>query len=104
MDLVYEVGLWVASVVISFILGWFTNWFFYRKQRKEGEANTEILKQLQSYNNAEIRLGNDKRGKIVKREDGTYGIAWIQQLKEQVTVTATPRVEVEKKKDTQTQG
>ena len=75
-----EIVLWVLGLVIGFILGWFTNWYFYRKQRKEGEASTAILKSLQDKADVEIRLGNDKRGRIIKNPDGTYGIAWKQEL------------------------
>ena len=75
MDLV-KFGLWIVGLIIAFILGWFTNWYFYKKQHKENEASAEILKQIRQYVGTQIRLGNDKRGKIVEREDGTIAIDW----------------------------
>lgn len=98
MDL-FEIALWLLGLISSFILGFFTNWYFHRKQRKENEANAEVLKQIQQYVDAEIRLGNDKRGKIVKRPDGTIAIDWKIELMESVGVGATPKVEVEKKSE-----
>jgi len=65
MDL-FEIVLWFLGLILGFILGFFANWFFYRKQRKESEANAEVLKQIRQYVGAQIRLGNDKRGKIVQ--------------------------------------
>lgn len=76
MDLLYELVLWVVGLIIGFILGWLTNLYFYKKQSKENKANAETLKQLGQYVDAQIRVGNDKRGKIVKRQDGTIGIDW----------------------------
>jgi len=98
MDL-FEIALWLLGLILSFILGFFTSWYFYRKQRKENEANAEVLKQIQQYVDAEIRLGNDKRGRIVKRPDGTIAIDWKIKLMESVGVSATPKVEVEKKRE-----
>jgi hypothetical protein len=83
MDLT-EIALWILGIPIAFVLGWFTNWFFYRKQREEGKANTAILQGLQQKADAEIRLGNDKRGKIIKNPDGTYGIAWQVSISETI--------------------
>jgi len=94
MDL-FEIVLWFLSLILSFISGFFANWFFYRKQRKESEANAEILKQLRQHAGAQIRLGNDKRGKIAQRADGTIGIDWVETLSETVSVSA--KVSVEKK-------
>ena len=87
MDLT-EIILWILGLPIAFVLGWFTNWYFYKKQRKEGEAITQILKRVEQQQDAEIRLGNDKRGKLIKNQDGTIGIAWIQTNVETVTLTA----------------
>jgi type II secretory pathway pseudopilin PulG len=98
MDL-FDIALWILGLILSFILGFFTSWYFHRKQRKENEANAEVLKQIQQYVDAEIRLGNDKRGKIVKRPDGTIAIDWKIELVESVGVSATPKVEVEKKRE-----
>lgn len=42
----------------------------------------KILTQFDQYLDAEIRLGNDRRGKIIKNPDGTIGIAWTQVLNE----------------------
>jgi len=99
MDIYLEVIFFLLSLVFGFILGFFANWYFYKKQHKENEAITEVLKRIEQHNDVEIRLGNDKRGKIVKRPDGTIAIDWKIELKEPVTVSATPRVEVEKKKE-----
>ena len=94
MNLIFD----IAFLVLGFILGFIANWHFYRKQRKENEANAEILKQIRQHIGAQIRLGNDKRGKIVERKDGTIGIDWKLEFKETVGVSAKPKVEVEKKK------
>jgi preprotein translocase subunit YajC len=91
-----EIFLWLLSIVLSSILGWFTNWHFFRKQRKEGKSAMEILEQLRQHDDAVVRLGNDKRGKIIKNENGTYGIAWTLARSESVSVGAEPKVEVEK--------
>jgi preprotein translocase subunit YajC len=91
-----ETALWLLGLVLSFILGWFTNWYFYRKQRKEGESAMKVLEQLQQYNDTVTRLGNDKRGKIIKSDNGTYGIVWTLEFGASVSVGATPRIDVEK--------
>ena len=49
---------------------------------KLGSPHTKKKLILQQKNDAEIRLGNDKRGKIIKNPDGTYGIAWKVELTE----------------------
>jgi type II secretory pathway pseudopilin PulG len=98
MDL-FGMVLWLLGLIFSFILGLFTNWYFDRKQHRQNKANAEVLKQLRQYAGAQIRLGDDKRGKIVERPDGTIALDWTIELKEPVTVSATPRVEVEKKKE-----
>lgn len=95
MDLV-EISLWILGLIIAFILGWLTNWYFYKKQRKENEASAEILKQIRQYVGSQIRLGNDKRGKIVEREDGTIAIDWQINISE--TVLVSDKLHVEKKK------
>jgi preprotein translocase subunit YajC len=99
LDFAYELGLWAASLAIGFILGFFTNWYFYRKQREEGKSSIEILRQLRQFNDTVVRLGKDERGKIVKRPDGTIAIDWKIELMESVGVSATPKVEVEKKRE-----
>ena len=106
MDMTSEVLLWVMSLVIGFIFGWLTNWHFYKKQRKENEVNAELLKQIQQstgaleqYVGAQIRLGDDKRGKIVKRPDGTIVIEWQVSLPSSVTVSAKPQIEVKRKEE-----
>lgn len=87
LELALEIGLAVLWVVFGFILGWFTNWHFYKKQRKENEAAMEILRQLNGYKDAEIRLGNDKRGKIIKNPDGTIGIAFTQVISDAMSIS-----------------
>jgi hypothetical protein len=82
MTMYLEIVFWVLGIVIGFILGWFTNWHFYKKQRDEGKSAIEILKQLQQFNDTVVRLGKDRRGKIIRNENGTYGIAWEIVLKE----------------------
>lgn len=74
-------------MILGFVLGFIANWYFYRKQRKENEANTKILKQIRQYVGAQIRLGNDKRGKIVQNPDGTIAIEWHVNLSETFTVS-----------------
>jgi len=86
---------WNLTEAKGFILGFFANWYFYRKQRKESEANAEVLKQIRQYVGAQIRLGNDKRGKIVQNPDGTIAIAWHVNLSE--TLTVSDKVSTEKK-------
>jgi hypothetical protein len=98
MDL-SEIALWLLGLVLSFISGFFISLYFHRKQRKENEANAEVLRQIRQYVDAEIRLGKDKRGKIVKRPDGTIAIDWKMELMASVETSATPKVEVEKKKN-----
>ena len=78
MDLVFDIVL----LILGFILGFLTNWFFYRKQIKQSKADAELLKQIRQYVGAVIRLGNDKRGKIVERKDGTIAVDWTLELKE----------------------
>lgn len=82
MTMYLEIVLWVLGIVIGFILGWLTNWHFYKKQRDEGKSAIDILKQLQQFNDTVVRLGKDKRGKIIRNENGTYGIAWEIVLRE----------------------
>ena len=90
MDFVFEIGLSLLWIVIGFILGWFTNWYFYKKQRKENEASAEILKQLRQYVGAQIRLGNDKRGKIIENPDKTIAIRWTIAFSSNATLTDNP--------------
>jgi len=71
------------------------SFYFYRKGRKESKANAEILKQLRQYNGAVIRLGNDKRGKIVERPDGTIAIDWYVTISE--TLSLNDKVTTKKK-------
>ena len=87
MDL-FEMGLWILSLIVSFALGWFTNWHFYQKQRKESKADAEILKQIRQYVGAQIRLGHDKRGKIIENPRGTIGIAWQVNIPETSGISA----------------
>ncbi len=95
MDLMIDIVL----LILGFVLGFVANWYFYRKQRKENEANTEVLKQIRQYIGAQIRLGNDKSGKIVQRKDGTIAIDWTLEFTEKVGVNATHKVEVEKRSE-----
>ena len=46
----------------------------------------EILKQLDQYKDAEIRLGNDNRGKIIRNSNGTIGIAWSVVVSEAISL------------------
>ena len=92
MDL-FDIALWISGLILSFVLGLFTSWYFDLKQRKENEANAEVLKQIQQYVDAEIRLGNDKRGKIVKRPDGTIGIDWKIELVQSSVESAIPKAD-----------
>ena len=95
MDLIFEIALWFLGLILGFILGFFSNWYFYRKQRKESKANAEFLKQIRQYVGAQIRLGNDKRGKIVENPDGTIAIAWHVNPSE--TLTVSDKVSTKKK-------
>jgi preprotein translocase subunit YajC len=98
MDLTYEIVLWFLGLVIGFILGYLTNLYFYRKQRKENEASAEILKQLRQFAGAQIRLGDDKRGKIVERQDGTIAVEWQANSTERVVITDKLEVVLNKKR------
>jgi hypothetical protein len=74
--------------------------YIITKQRRT-EVNN-ILKQgeiLESLIGADIRTRDDKRGKIAIRKDGTYYVEWTVELKDAIAVSATPQVEVEKKKE-----
>ena len=94
MDLVFD----IVFLIMGFVLGFLANWYFYRKGRKESKANAEFLKQIRQHVGAMIRLGDDKRGKIVEREDGTIAVDWKLELKESIGVSATPKVELKKSK------
>lgn len=96
MGSVFEIGLWILSLVIGFILGWFTNWYFYKKQLKENESLTQTLKRIEQYNDAEIRLGKDKRGKIVKNPDGTIAIKWQVNYTDSLTVSDGVSIQTKK--------
>jgi hypothetical protein len=98
MDLTYEIVLWFLGLIIGFILGWLTNWYFYKKQRKENEPSAEILEQLRQYVGAQIRLGEDKKGKIVERPDGTIAVDWQEKFKEIAVIRDTFEVIVNKKR------
>jgi hypothetical protein len=93
MNPTWELVLWATGLAIGFILGWLTNLYFYKKQSEENKANAETLKQLEQYIDGQIRVGNDKRGKIVKRPDGTIGIDWQVNISE----TASESVKAELK-------
>ena len=92
-----ELAPWlVLAATIALIFGS----YIINKQRMT-EAK-KILKQveiLESLIGADIRTRDDKRGKTVKRKDGTYAVDWTLELKDSIRVSATPRVEVEKKKE-----
>ena len=91
MDLVFDIVL----LILGFVLGFLANWYFYRKERKESKANAEFMKQIRQYVGAVIRLGNDKRGKIVERPDGTIAIDWRVTLSE--TLSISDKVSTKKK-------
>jgi len=85
MNLSYEAISWIASLVVSFVLGWFTNWYFYKKELRKSEAGSRLLKEIRQFVGAQIRLGNDKRGRIVENPDGTIAIEWHVDLSASVT-------------------
>lgn len=95
MDLIFEIGLSIINLVIGIIVGW----YFYRRQQKESKDIIDDLKFLVQKGDAEIRLGNDKIGKIVKRPDGTIAIEWQVSLPSSVTVSAKPQIEVKRKEE-----
>ena len=95
MDLIFEIGLSIINLVIGIIVGW----YLYRRQQKESKAIINDLKFLVQKGDAEIRLGNDKIGKIVKRPDGTIAIERQVSLPSSVTVTAKPQIEVKRKEE-----
>lgn len=97
MDL-SEIVFGILGIVIGFLLGWLTNWFFYKEQRKDGEANTKILQGLQQKGDTEIRRGNDERGKIIKNPDGTYAIEWTVKAEGKIGLVGTLDVIVNKKR------
>ena len=85
MDLV-EIITGILTLAVGIILGWLGNWYYYRKQRKEGEANYKILKELRQHVNARIRLGDSKDGKIVERSDGRIAIDWKKEMTESMGI------------------
>lgn len=56
--------LTIPAIIISIVE------FF---QNRKLERDVKVLREI---TDAEIRLGKDKRGKLVKRADGSYGIDW----------------------------
>ena len=101
MDLAYEIVLWVVGLIIGFILGWLTNWYFYNKQRKENELNSLTLKQIRQYIGAQIRVGDDKRGKIVERPDGTVTVNWQVNVSESIGISDSVKTELIKGKESE---
>jgi hypothetical protein len=99
MDLIFEIGLSLTTLVIGIIVGWLTNWYFYRKQQKENKPIIDDLKFLVQKGDAEIRLGNDKRGKIVKRPDGSIAIDWQVGLQESVGIVDKLETKLTKKEE-----
>jgi type II secretory pathway pseudopilin PulG len=93
-----ELVLWVLGIVVSFILGFFTSWFFDQKQRKESRANAKILKELRQYANAEIRIGDSKDGKIVEKSDGTIAIEWKKEFTDSMGLSDSVEVKLTKGK------
>lgn len=91
----YGVEFW-AAIVLGFILGYITNWYFYRKQSKENKADSELLKQIRQYVGAEIRKGNDQNAKIVENPDGTIHIETSRNLPARITVGAEAKAEIKK--------
>lgn len=69
--------LFVATIVLLY--------GSYRITGQRGREVQTILKQgkiLESLVGADIRTRDDKRGKIVKRKDGTYAVDWTLELKD----------------------
>jgi len=87
MNLSYETVSWITSLVASFVPGWFTNWYFYRKELQKSEADSRLLKEIRQFVGAQIRLGNDKRGRIVENPDGTIAIESHANLPGSFTIT-----------------
>jgi type II secretory pathway pseudopilin PulG len=85
-----ELVLWILGIIVSFILGFLTSWFFYRKQRKDTVANAKVLKELRQYVNAQIRIGDNKDGKIIENSDGTIAIEWKKELNQSAGVSDLP--------------
>ena len=86
-----ELVLWILGIIVSFLLGflasWIASWYFYRKERKDTMANAKILKELRQYANAQIRIGDNKNGKIVERSDGTIAIDWNQKINDSMVIS-----------------
>jgi uncharacterized protein YneF (UPF0154 family) len=101
MDLTYEIALWALGLVVGFILGWLTNWYFYKKQLKENEVNSLTLKQIRQYIGAQIRVGDDKRGKIVERPDGTIAVNWQVNVSEFLGASASVETKLIKGKESE---
>ena len=95
-----ELVLWILGIIMSFILGFFTSWFFDRKQRKENKANAKILKELRQFANAQIRVGDSKDGKIVENLDGTIAIVWKKEFTDSVGLSDSFEVVLKKGKKT----
>jgi type II secretory pathway pseudopilin PulG len=93
-----ELVIWILGIVVSFILGFLTSWFFDQKQRKENRANDKILKELRQFANAQIRIGDSKDGKIVENLDGTIAIVWKKEFTDSVGISDSFEVKLTKGK------
>lgn len=94
-----ELILWILGIIASFVLGFFTSWFFDRKQRSENRANAKILKELRQFANAQIRIGDSKDGKIVENQDGTIAIVWKKEFTDSVGISDSFEVKLIKSKN-----
>ncbi len=74
MDLWFTLVSDIVIAVIFFLIGWNVQKKETKKVEKRLEMSQRDLGFLRQHVNAVIRLGNDERGKIVVRPDGTLGI------------------------------
>lgn len=85
-----DLVLWFLGIIIGFILGFLTSLYFDRRQRKENEKDAKTLKELRQFANAQIRIGNNKDGKIIENSDGTIAIVWKKEPSETLGVSDLP--------------
>jgi hypothetical protein len=96
LNIAIELALFFSGIII----GWIITIYYHRKQEIQSKATDEIVRQLRQHAGAQIRVGNEKQGKIVERSDGSIVVEWSRSQPASVTVTAQPKVEVIRRSQT----
>lgn len=60
--------------------------------------NSLTLKQIRQYIGAQIRVGDDKKGQIVEKPDGTITVNWQGSISESVGISDAFKAELTKGK------